>query len=169
MRYSCKLCWIILSLFLLGNLVLLGIWWYEKEPEQNEDVRRFNKEEYRDQMRGMLLQNTSINEEQFEEMYQLWQDHSKQMYKSHIELDSLRQLLMNETFSNNTDTIKIRNLMNQLAFGQQQIEEINYQHFRKLRNVCETDEQREMLDKLLRSRIMKDGHRKRFRGRRKNH
>ncbi len=170
MKNTCKLCWIILSLFLLGNVILLGVWWFGKETQNRQEVRRFNKEEHRREMRDQFMRNTNINDAQFDQMYMLWKDHSKRMYKSKMEVDSLRQLLMNETFSDNTDTLVVQQLMDQVSAKQRKIEAFNYNHFRKLRDVCETDEQRQMLDKLLRSRIMDDGHRKkRFRGRRKRH
>lgn len=169
MKNTCKICWIILGLFLLGNIILLSVWWLNDKRENKMDVRRFSREDHRMQMRDNLLQNTNINEAQFDEMYDLWQKHGKRMYQCQMELDSLRQQLMNETFSNNTDTLNVNRLLNELSIKQQNIEKVNYQHFRKLRSICETDEQRQMLDELLRTRMMDDGHRKRFRGRRQRH
>lgn len=169
MKNTCKLCWIILGLFLLGNLIILSVWWISSDRTVEPEVRRFDKEEHRLQMRDNLLQNTNINEKQFDEMYGLWQEHSKRMFKCQAELDSLRQALMFETFSDSTDSSKVNLLIDELSIKQRNIEEVNYQHFRKLRNICETDEQRQMLDKLLRTRMMDDGHRKRFRGRKQKH
>lgn len=169
MKNTCKICWVILGLFLLGNIILLGVWWLDTDAKQKNETRRFSKEDHRLEMREHLLRHTNITEAQFDQMYQLWKEHAKYMYKGQTELDSLRQQLMSETFNSHSDTFAVERLLNKLSVKQRKINEANYFHFRKLRNICETDEQREMLDKLLRSRMMHDGHKKRFRGRGKRH
>lgn len=166
MRNTCKICWLILALFLLGNIILLGVWWFDTDAQENRIPKQFNKEDHRLRMREQLLHDANINEAQFDEMYKNWKGHSKQMYQSQMEIDSLRQQLMNETFSNKTDTQNVNKLLNEVANKQRRIEEANYHHFRKLRDICETDQQREMLDKMFRNRIMKDAPKKRSRGRR---
>ena len=166
MRKNCKICWLILGLFLIGNLALLGVWWFDNDSKANYGEQRYKKDGHRGNMREHLKQNAGINDEQFNEMYQLWKVHGKEMHKRQAELDSLRQKAMQETFKNITDSVSINQIFDQIALKQRGIEEANYHHFRKLRDICENDRQRDMLDKMFRSKIMDDGYRKRYKGRR---
>ena len=169
MRNTCKICWIVLAIFLIGNIVLLGVWWFENEKDSEYRGERYKKEDYRNKMRKHLFDNAGIEGEQFERMYDLWKSHSKVMHQHQSEADSLRKRLMNETFRNNSDSLNVELLFDQLANKQRAIEKANYYHFRKLRDICENDKQRDMLDKMFRSRIMHDGPKKRFRGHRNKH
>ncbi|MBK3519291.1 hypothetical protein [Carboxylicivirga marina] len=165
MKITCKICWITLGLFLLGNVVLLGVWSFDdKKSERNK--RDYNKDERRLKMRDHFKKNAGIKDAQFDSMYQLWKGHSQEMDKHQSEIDSLRHLLLNETFSDNPDSTTVIRLFNKLAEKQVAVERENYYHFRNLRSIGETDEQRKAIDKMFRSKLIDSDHRKRFRGQR---
>ncbi|MCT4646058.1 MAG: hypothetical protein N4A74_13815 [Carboxylicivirga sp.] len=169
MRNNCKICWIILALFLIGNVVLLGFWWFDNDEKPKFGKQKYKKEDNRIRMKEYLLQNAGIDDAQFNEMYNLWKKHGSDMHRRQSELDSLRQMAMQETFKNITDTSTIHQIFDEIAFKQRGIEEANYHHFRKLRNICKTDRQRDMLDKMFRKKMMEDGPRRRYRGHKHRH
>jgi Spy/CpxP family protein refolding chaperone len=167
MRRPGKICWIILALFLLGNIVLLGFWWFD--DDNSERKREFSKEERQRGMRQHFIKNTDISEEQFDEMFALWKKHSMHMKSFENNIDSLRKIVISETFSDTPDSVKVKKTIVEIAKQQQQIEEANFYHYRKIRSICSTDKQRELLDKMFRSK-MKDGHpKRRHRGHRNRH
>ncbi|MCU4157625.1 hypothetical protein J1N10_16735 [Carboxylicivirga sp. A043] len=164
MKRPCKICWIILSLFLLGNIVLLGFWWMDEDSAEKK--KELSKEERHKGMRQHFIKSAGIDEEQFEDMFALWKKHAKYMNSLQENTDSLRQILKNETFSNNPDSIRVKELFTEIANTQLQIEEANFYHYRKIRRICETDEQRELLDKMFRSKIVDRHQQRRYRGHR---
>jgi len=166
MRRPCKICWLILGLFLIGNLLLLGVWWFSNEDRGLSERRNYKQEDHRGRMREYLIDEAGIDDRQFEEMYALWLRHGENMRSSQSEVDSLRRILMDKTFSAENDELKVELLLDRLTLKQRQIEEANYHHFRKMRQVCKNDQQREMLDRMFRSNIEKRGPHKRRRGRR---
>ncbi len=165
MRRPCKICWLILGLFLVGNLVLLGVWWRSNKDRRRPEKQTYNKDDRRGRMREFLIDKAGVDDRQFEEMYTLWTKHSELMRNSQYEVDSLRKVLMDKTFSVENDEAKVELLLDQLAQKQRWIEKANYHHFRKMRQVCKTDQQREMLDKMFRTHIQNKGPHKRRRGR----
>ncbi|WP_430809375.1 MULTISPECIES: hypothetical protein [unclassified Carboxylicivirga] len=169
MKNTCKICWTILTLFLLGNIILLGIWWLKTDAEPNVQKKNYDKEEHRMRMHRHLLKNAEINEAQFDEMYGLWKQHARRIRSHESAIDSLRKRLMNETFNNNSDSVEAGRLIDQISRQQKLIEKSNYYHFRQLRGVCENDRQRELLDQMFKERIMREGPKRRFRGRRHRH
>ncbi|MCG8582068.1 MAG: periplasmic heavy metal sensor [Bacteroidales bacterium] len=167
MKRPCKICWIILALFLLGNIVLLGFWWFD--DDHGERKREFSKEERHKGMRQHFIRNAGIDEEQYDEMYSLWKNHSKYMNSLQQNSDSLRQILKTETFSDNPDSIKVKALFAKIANKQREIEEANFYHYRRIRSICKTDQQREQLDRMFRSKIMDRSPQRRHKGRRGRH
>jgi len=166
MRRPCNICWLILGLFLVANLVLLGTWWWGNEDNRPVNKRLYNKTDHRTRMREHLSDKAGVDDQQFDEMYALWKMHGQMMRTSQSEVDSLRRILMDKTFTAENDETKVDVLLDKLALRQRQIEEANYHHFREMRQICKTDQQREMLDRMFRSYIEKRGPHKRRRGRR---
>jgi len=166
MKRPCKICWLILGLFLVGNFVLLGVWWLDDNHDNRFHKHEFSKEDHRMRMREHLRDNADIDQAQFDEMYALWKKHAEVMNAYQTEIDSIRHILMDKTFSVENDETKVNLLLDNLALKQRQIEETNYHHFRNMRQVCKNDEQREMLDRMFRSYIDKRGPSKHRRGRR---
>ncbi|WP_430815015.1 Spy/CpxP family protein refolding chaperone [Carboxylicivirga sp. RSCT41] len=167
MKRPCKICWIILALFLLGNIILLGFWWFDDDQEDRR--REFSKEERHQGMRQHFIRNAGIDEEQFDEMYALWKEHSKKMNSLQEYSDSLRQVLKAETFSDSPDSLEVKALFIEIADKQRQIEEANFYHYRRIRSICKTEEQREQLDKMFRSKIMDRRPQRRYKGHRGKH
>jgi len=167
MRQSNKLCWLILGLFLVGNFVLLGVWWYSSQADgvvrTRPDVNPGNQQM---RMHDFLQNKVGVEGEQLDEMYGLWQEHRKKMRKHRNEIDSVRRALMDETFSSEYNKDQVNNLLDDLSARQRLVEQENYEHFRRMQQACTTDQQRQMLQKIMRSYTEKRGPHKRRRGRR---
>ncbi len=150
MNRNCKICWIILGLFLIGNLAILGVWFIKDDDHRPYKNYKYKKEDHRDQMRHHLREKAGVDNEQFEDMYRLWKEHGKRMYQYQNEVDSLKRQLMELTLTTDHKDSTVKTLLDELADKHRTVEEINYKHIRKMRAVCKTDEQREMLDKMFR-------------------
>ena len=137
--------------------MLLGVWWFGNEDKGAAEIRIDNREDHRMRMRKYLIDKAGVDDRQFDEMYALWKKHGELMRASQSDVDSLRRLLMDKTFSAKNDEAEVELLLDKLAGKQRQIEEANYHHFRKMRQVCKTDRQREMLDRMFRSHIDNKG------------
>ncbi|TRX66027.1 hypothetical protein [Carboxylicivirga sp. M1479] len=169
MKNNCKLCWIILGLFLLGNIVVVGVWFLNdngRERNRSRTSKSQGSQNHKERIRKHLMEDAGINNDQFEDIYKLMKVHFEGMHIAQQEIDSLRHLLMDQTFSNNNDSIEVNNILDLISLKQRDIDQANYYHFKNVRGKCNTDEQRQMFDKMFRSRMMPSTKSKRFRGNR---
>lgn len=156
MQKKCKLCWGILGIFLVANLVLLSVWWLDSRESRKIEPGSYEKPDFhRQRMHDFLLREAGVDEVQFDEMYKLWDQHSQVMRESRIELDSLRKILMNETFSDNTGDDRVNSIVDEMTRVQHRIEILNYHHFKLMRQVCKNNAQRARFDHIFRTFIEK--------------
>lgn len=167
MKRPCKICWLILSLFLIANFVLIGVWWFDNDQPEKQKDKAYSSEGRRERMREHMREQAGVDDAQFEEMYQLWELHGKDMKGFDDEMNQFRHSLMQESFSISADSVKVNSLLDSIMILQRKIDDANYKHFRSLRDICKSDEQREMLGKMFRSFGDKNGRHSRGKGRRR--
>jgi len=159
MKRNCKFCWIILGLFLLGNVLLLSVWWTRRD---RCDKGRFSREEYANHMRQFLNEKAGIDSIQFEQISGLRKDYYRLLEPLKDNVDSLRKELAFYTFSDAKDTAVVADLVGKIVGNQQKIEYLNCTHYKAVRKVCYSLEQQQKLDEAFRDFVSK--HHKRRRG-----
>lgn len=153
MNKNCKLCWIILGLFFAANVALLSLWWMSSQKQSNRSRGRDKTEMKR--FREHLESNIGIDSMQFNEFNKLRHVHFEQLKQTKVKIDSIEKLLRLETFTDNSDSIKVYGLIDEIAAFQKEVEMQNYIHYRKLRSVCKSEEQRKRLDSSFKNLIDK--------------
>ena len=148
MKNKCTLCWSILGFFLIANMVLLGLWWFDKKEEKIPENDKIEQPEFRNRMQDLLSREAGVEKEEFEEMFKLMSQHKRGMWKYKADLDSLRRVLMDQTFSYDEGDEKINEIIDKMTVLQREVELMNYHHFRQMRAVCKDDNQREKLERL---------------------
>ncbi|MBI9061681.1 MAG: hypothetical protein JEZ14_06805 [Marinilabiliaceae bacterium] len=164
MKRNCKFCWIILGLFLLGNVLLLSVWWLKSNrcDWERGERRSSSREEYTNQMRLFLNEKASIDSVQFAQISILRGDYYVLLEPLKSNVDSLRKELAFYTFSDGKDTSVVADLVGEIVRNQQDIEYLNCKHYKEVRQVCYSEEQKRKLDQAFRDFISK--HHKRRRG-----
>ncbi|MCU4177379.1 hypothetical protein [Carboxylicivirga sp. N1Y90] len=163
MNKNCKLCWIILGLFFAANVVLLSLWWMSSQKKTDRSRGRGKMEMKR--LRQHLESNIGIDSVQFDVFNKLRHVHFEQLNHTKLKIDSIERLLRLETFTDNSDSLKVYGLIDEIAVYQKEVEMQNYIHYRKLRSVCKSEEQRKRLDSNFKNLIDKKHgrHRNRYR------
>jgi len=163
MKRNCKICWLVLGLFLLGNVLLLSVWWFRSDRcDRDRGNRRSSREEYTNHMRHFLNEKANIDSAQFDQIANLRGDYYVQLEPLKQNVDSLRKELAFYTFSDGKDTAVIAHLIGEIVGNQREIEFLNYTHYKVVREVCYSEEQKQKLDQAFRDFVCK--HHKRRRG-----
>jgi len=161
MKRNCKFCWVILGLFLLGNVLLLSVWWLRSE-RCDRSKRRPSREKYTSQLRNFLSEKADVDSIQFAQISNLRDGYYELLEPLKNNVDSLRKKLAFYTFSDGKDTTVVANLVEEIVFNQREIEYLNCKHYKSVRKVCQSEEQKQKLDMAFRDFISK--HQKRRRG-----
>lgn len=163
MKQNCKFCWILLGLFFLGNVLLLSVWWFRSDRCDRESGRsRSSREEYTNHMRQFLNEKANIDSAQFDQITNLREDYYVLLEPLKQNVDSLRKELAFYTFSDGKDTSVVTHLVGDIVRNQREIEYLNCKHYKAVRKVCYSVEQKQKLDQAFRDFVSK--HQKRRRG-----
>ena len=151
MSRSCKICWIILAVFFVGNLVVLSLWLTNSgNSSQTGQLENKSKEKLKAQWKQRFMQKLDLDDAQYDEFERLRNQHLKDVFIYQKQIDSLKEGLMNQTFTKSSDSAVIHGNINEIAELQKEIEFLNFNHYRKVRSVCRNEDQREKLDQTFR-------------------
>lgn len=170
MSRTCKICWTILAVFFVGNLVLLTLWLMSTNQEINiKNTTSRNYNEAKQRMRKHFMEQADLDTIQYEEFTRLRNQHMKVVNQYEKKIDSLKILLMNQTFSGNNDTLMVMTTIDEIAEQQKNIEWLNFRHYKAIRYRCRNEEQRQKLDQTFKHLMDKPrGRHRRGRGPRNN-
>nr|WP_321410084.1 hypothetical protein [uncultured Carboxylicivirga sp.] len=147
MSRSCKICWIILAVFFVGNLVVLSLWLTNSGNNNNSGiVKNSDREKAKEQWKQQFIRKLDLDTVQFAEFERLRNEHIQQVISYQHQIDSLKEQLMNQTFSGTSDSAIVKKSINDIAELQKRIEFLNFNHYKKVRAVCRNEEQRLKLD-----------------------
>ncbi len=154
MRRSCKICWIILAVFFIGNLVVFLIWLMNvNNVDMGSEVGKMGNEKAKEQWRQQFMEKVDWDTAQYKEFVRIRNQHMQEVRLYHNRIDSLRNLLMNQTFSGENDSVMVNRSIDEITELQKQIEIMNFYHYKTIRSKCKNDEQRARLDKTFRQMI----------------
>lgn len=167
MKAPGKICWIILSLFMIGNLVLWGYWWKDRQAYLQKNIEKIESRRHpqKEDVRNHYKKKLGFSDEKYDRMMNLWGEHRRELREHEIQIDSLRKELIELTFSDIKQEEREEELIDQLVMQQRLIEKSNVEHFGKLREVAETEEEKERLDKMFRTFMDRKGFSQRRGGR----
>lgn len=155
MNRYCKICWIILVLFFFGNVIILGVWYYKHMGWHHDEGRKFSKEQFEQRFKMHLENEVGMDSIQYINVKSIQINHFKQLESLNFEIDSIKKLIMEITFSNEHDSLKIANYSGQIAEKQMEMEIANYDHYKSMRDICNSEIQKGKLDSLFISFIEK--------------
>nr|WP_321451869.1 hypothetical protein [uncultured Carboxylicivirga sp.] len=147
MGRSCKICWVILAVFFVGNIIVLGLW-LANSGDSNEagGLKSANQEKVKKQWKQQFMKKLDLDTMQFNEFERLRGEHLSQIFTYQKQIDSLKEVLMNQTFTGEADTFVVDESIDKIAELQKNIEYLNFTHYRKIRKVCKSEEQKQKLD-----------------------
>ena len=155
-----KVLWITIIILILLNLTTLGALWITRnhQPLSNLENRHRDK-------RNFLHNKLKLTDEQLKEFHKIKVEHKQQMG---IMLDSIRNLrekLMCQMKKRDLNDSS-RLLIHDIGIIQSDIEQLNYEHFRDILNICDST-QKAIFIETMRKAFMPDHDRDRERRDRK--
>ena len=151
---------------MLGNVLLLSIWWLRGgRCDGDRGKGRSSREEYAKHMRLFLNEKAGIDSVQFEQISNLRTDYYVLLEPLRNNVDSLRKELAFYTFSDGKDTSVVAELVGEIVHNQREIEYLNCKHYKSVRKVCRSEEQKQKLDQAFRNFVSKHHKRRGGRGR----
>jgi len=137
--------------FFVGNLVVLSLWLTNSDNgSQTGQFENKNKEKLKAQWKQRFMQKLDLDDAQFDEFERLRNQHIKAIFTCQKQIDSLKEGLMDQTFTKSSDSAVVHVNITEIAELQKEIEFLNFNHYRKIRSVCRNEEQREKLDQTFR-------------------
>lgn len=103
-------------------------------------------------VRGFLEEQLNLSDKQKEEFNKLRDDHHKRMMEIQDSIKNEKDQLFDQISVNTPDEAKVNLLVNFIGEHQKQIELVNFNHFQKMRAICD-DNQKEKFDKILKDVI----------------
>jgi len=147
------LTYIIIALLLL-NFGTLAFLWFHKPPKPNREFveqHEMNKPGEMNrlgEMRGFLEDQLNFNDKQREEFNKLRDEHHKALMVIQDTIKSLKDRMFDQLILNSQDSLKVNSLAASIGDAQKQIELITYNHFQKVRALCD-NEQKQKFDKIM--------------------
>lgn len=134
--------WAILILVLV-NIGTLGLLWHEhfKKPPQRPRDGKADPEEF-------FVRELQLDQEQADSVKVLRRVHFQQTDSIRFELTLLSRQMMEEVFAPSPDTVLVRELSEQIGREQSEFERRVYEHFDKIKQLCQP-EQHEKLRRLI--------------------
>ena len=151
-----KICWILLIIFLLLNIIFIGVW-VSKTAVQKEKVAEITG---KDQPRGerkygyYLVKKLDMDSAQAKVYFQLKKKHTGQMRETTKQIDSLRVLLGKQVFSEDQDSARVAELLKEITTKKMEFEWENINHLKDIKSML-TEEQREKFDEIHKNMMMK--------------
>ena len=141
MKRNCKICWFLLIIFLIINVVISIIWFghIKRSRERAKVSMEMRQEKWRNT--DMILKDSvGLDTLQLLKLSELRVAHMENV-KSYIkQADSLRGLIKEMTFSEQNQPDTVSRLINEMLTVEQQLEWLNYSHFKNIRKVCTADQ-----------------------------
>ena len=160
MDKKCKICWGLLILFLLLNIIFIGIW-VSKTAVQKDEIPEAFKSDKKSQVERKygyyLVKKLSMDSVQAKVYFKLKKEHAQQMRATTKQIDSLRVLLGKQVFSEDPDSARVAELLKEITTKKMEFEWDNINHLKDVKSML-TEEQREKFDEMHRSMIMKMKH-----------
>ncbi len=151
MDKKCKICWLLLILFLVLNIVFIGIWINRTNVTSNQMLKgnQFGEKSTKHQKkyRNFLVKKLNLDSIQTEMYKDLKCKHVEDMKETGKQVDSLRVLLGEEIFSENQDSARLEELIKEITTQKMIFEWKNINHLKKMKSIL-TEEQRVLFDEL---------------------
>ena len=147
------LTYIIIALLLL-NFGTLAFLWFHKPPKPDREFMEQHEMNKPGEMmkpgevRGFLEDQLNFNDKQREDFNKLRDEHHKSVTVIQDTIKSLKDRLFDQLISNTTDTSKINSIAASIGDAQKQVELITFNHFLKVRALCDND-QKQKFDKIM--------------------
>ena len=142
----------IIGLFIL-NLATLGFLWFQR-PHGILQPRNMNPPT--EQRGGFLEEQLNLNEKQKDEFVKLKEEHHRLAEPLQDSIHKLKDSMFDIISSGNADTNKAGEIARSIGECQKQLEMIAFNHFRKMRDVCD-DSQKQKFDKIMKNVMMMVG------------
>ncbi len=151
MDKKCKICWSLLILFLVLNIIFIGIW-IEKTDVVKSSLVKGDKVERTDsknknRYKNYLVKELKMDSLQAKEYVALKRKHVKEMQKAMRRIDTLRVMLGDEVFSEVQDSARIAELIEDITAQKMFFEWKNINHLKDVKSIL-SEEQRVTFDKL---------------------
>jgi len=157
MDKKCKICWSLLILFLLLNIVFIGIWVSKTTVQKDKipEILSNNKKSQVERKYGYyLVKQLKMDSAQAKVYFKLKKEHSQQMRSTTKQIDSLRVLLGKQVFSEEQDSARVAELLKEITTKKMEFEWDNINHLKDIKSML-TDEQREKFDEIHKNMMMK--------------
>lgn len=168
-----KICWWLLILFLVLNLVFIGVWVNHTAAEKEEMpvvVNEKKEVKYEKKYGKYLIKKLGMDSLQARKFYELKKKHSLEMRATVKHIDSLRVLLGKEVFSENQDSARVAELIKEITDQKMMFEWENINHLKNIKSIL-TEEQRIVFDNIHKNMLNKmkqHGSGPRYKGRQNN-
>ncbi len=156
MDKKCKICWGLLILFLVLNIIFIGVW-VNRTATGKEGISATieKKKKYSERKYGYyLVKKLDMDSTQAKVYFALKKKHAKQMGMISGQIDSLRMLLGTEVFSEEQDSARVAELIKQITVKKMEFEWDNINHLKDVKSIL-TEEQREKFDEIHKNMMMK--------------
>jgi len=157
MDKKCKICWGLLILFLVLNVIFIGVWVSKTASVQKEGIPAITdkKKSMAERKYGrFLVKKLDMDSTQAKVYFALKKKHAEQMRKTSGQIDSLRILLGKQVFSEDQDSSVVADLIKQITEKKMEFEWANINHLKDVKSIL-TPEQREKFDELHKNMMMK--------------
>ncbi len=138
---------LLLIVLALLNVGLLGLIWVKSEKTPKPAKENYEKQDKRHNRKGSLEKDLNFNEDQVEKMQALKRTHKNKLYTLMRELKHHETQLFRK-YNSVTDR-EIDSIALITGKIRSEIERMNIRHFKEMRTICETDEQRQKFDTLI--------------------
>jgi len=151
MDKKCKICWLLLILFLVLNILFIGVW-INRTNERNTTLIKDSKidksgTKTQKKYRNYLVTELKMDSVQAKEYSDLKGKHSADMKETMRKIDSLRVLLGNEVFSEAQDSARLSELIENITTQKVIFEWNNINHLKDVKSIL-NEEQKISFDKL---------------------
>ena len=156
MDKKCKICWSLLILFLVFNIIFIGIWASKTAVKKKEKTETTVKGQTRGERKYgyYLIKKLDMDSAQAKVYFELKRKHAQKMRETTKQIDSLRVLLGRQVFSEDQDSAKIAELIKEITTKKMEFEWDNINHLKDIKSIL-TEEQRETFDEIHRKMMMK--------------
>ena len=161
MDKRCRICWGLLILFLLLNIVFIGIWINRTNVTPNQILEGNQLGEkgikHQQKYRNYLVKKLNLDSLQAKMYNDLKCKHVEEMKETGKQVDSLRVLLGDEVFSENQDSARLAQLVKEITTQKMIFEWKNINHLKDVKSIM-NEEQRVLFDELHKKMMSKMKH-----------
>ncbi len=160
MDKKCKICWLLLILFLVLNIVFIGIWVTRTEVSSSVTKKEMSEQrnsKFHGKYKNYLVKELKMDSIQAKKYYKIKRGHTKRMLETIKNIDSLRRILGNEVFSEEMDSAEVAELIEVITTQKMIFEWNNINHLKEVKSIL-NDEQRIAFDKLHKKMMSKMKH-----------